>query len=58
MGIDIFLKRTSVESSNVRVVIWDVSGNAFSSCLLDKYLYEANVSYFADVIYFLRLYNI
>lgn len=43
MGIDIFLKRTSVESSNVRVVIWDVSGNAFSSCLLDKYLYEANI---------------
>ncbi|XP_065210019.1 ras-related protein Rab-28-like isoform X2 [Planococcus citri] len=41
-GVDVFLKRTLVEAQSVRLVIWDISGNALSSTLLDKYLYGAH----------------
>lgn len=39
-----FLKRTLVETHSVRLVIWDISGSALSSSLLDKYLHGAHVS--------------
>lgn len=53
-GVDVLLKRTLVESRSIRLIIWDISGSSLSSSLLDKYLYNANVSIVYIPTYTLR----
>lgn len=44
-GVDLYLKRTLVDTHSVRLVIWDVSGHSLPSSLLDKHLYDSHVSF-------------
>lgn len=42
-GIDFFLKRTVLQGDHhLRVIVWDVSGQALKSEMIDKYIYGAH----------------
>ncbi|KAL1137905.1 hypothetical protein AAG570_009600 [Ranatra chinensis] len=43
-GVDFLRRRTNIQGDRyVTLIIWDVSGHAIKSSMLDKYLYGANI---------------
>lgn len=49
-GIDFFLKRTVLQGDrHLRVIVWDVSGQALKSQMIDKYLYAAQVGIYITI---------